>query len=180
MSASEHVSPRLFHGTGHTLATGEQLEPRYKGRSFTNRIVGGPEIGGVIFATPDFEYARGHAGGKVDNFYDFNPVYEVPSESFSSMHDILTEHAKDNPSFLEKNPDFPNKVRDTAGGFTLMNKSEMDNLYVSTKPVTPTAIVGWGKNTNFIADGRLKKNPLFHAAVAAYSAMTGAPTNNSQ
>lgn len=179
MSASELVSPRLFHGTGHVLATGEQLEPRFRGRNFTNRVVEGPNLGGVVFASPNIEDARQHAGGKSDNFYDFNPIYEVPSDSFSSMHDILTEHAKTNPSFLEKNPDFPNKVRDTGGGH-LMNKSEMNNLYVSTKPVTPTAIVGWGKNTNFIANGRLKKNPLFHAAVAASTAMLGAPINNSQ
>jgi hypothetical protein len=177
MSASEHVSPRLFHGTGHTLATGEQLEPRFRGRNFTNRIVGGPNLGGVIFASPDKSNAQQYAGGKKDNFYDFNPVYEVPSDSFSSIHSILEEHAKNNPSFLEKNPHFPKKLRDTEGGH--LHYNDLNDIYVSTKPVTPTAIVGWGKNTNFIADGRLKKNPLFHAAVAAYSAMTGAPTNNS-
>lgn len=77
MAASDHLEPKLFHGTGHWFAPGEIVEPR-RDNAYGD--------GGGAYATTDIEVAHAYAKGKaVGSIHDdelhqmalFAPIYEV-------------------------------------------------------------------------------------------------------
>lgn len=72
MAASDHINPRLFHGTGHYFAEGEMVEPR------TQTMV--PE-GRHAFASSNLADARRYASmAAAEQGTLFAPVYEVEGE----------------------------------------------------------------------------------------------------
>ena len=87
MSASEHLSPRLFHGTAYYFSEGEKVEPTQETH---------PLEGKYAFATTEMSDAQHWAAqaaqreGKM-----FGPVYEVESpDSMRHPHGISIHVSK--------------------------------------------------------------------------------------
>ena len=70
MPATDHLSPRLFHGTAHYFKEGETIEPKNIGSSYTEGL--------KAFASPSMDVAKEVAGHRAyrENTL-FAPVYEV-------------------------------------------------------------------------------------------------------
>lgn len=91
MAASDHLEPKLFHGTGHWFAPGEIVEPGRRDiyRSYKRKA--------GAYATTDMEGAKSYAwrqamgastpDSKPHQFALFAPVYEV--EHMSEHSDPL-------------------------------------------------------------------------------------------
>jgi|688.fasta_scaffold1425348_1 hypothetical protein len=78
MSASDHVNPRLFHGTGHYFGPGETIDPRSPGANPSRE---NPTIN-KTYATSNMEYAQYYAKLEAwDKGMLFAPVYEVKMEN---------------------------------------------------------------------------------------------------
>lgn len=123
MSASDHISPRLFHGTGHYFGDNEVIDPSFnKYNVLRSDQVSGAEdyYDGVTFADTSFSRAQSMSSRKAQQKgMLFAPVYEVPSESFTKFSDISRRASM-----------YPDHV----------------NTYVTKEKVKPTRVAGWGIN----------------------------------
>ena len=135
MAAHEHLNTQLFHGTSHIFADGEMIDPTKSIQNFF-KIDGNyprPELKedwvdkDTISASSSYARAASKAASKAKNAgILFAPVYEVPSESFTMLKDIVPQdHVTD-------------ITKDTA---------------VSKSKVKPGKIVGWANNPLVTQEG---------------------------
>lgn len=128
MPAHEHLSPKLFHGSAHIFAEGEMIDPaqstqnyfdvdgNYPSPEHTEDWQGKP----TVSASTSYERAASKASSKAQSQgMLFAPVYEVPTDSFTMLKDIIPQdHVNDN-------------TKTTA---------------LSKEKVKPGKIVGWANN----------------------------------
>ena len=131
MSASDHINPRLFHGTAHYFGDNEVIEPtmNHFQKSETSPLPEHREKwlnSNLVHASTSFSRAQSMAAYKAQSEGKlFGPVYEVPSESFTMVKDLID----------------PKRVDD-------INR----DIAVSLESVKPTKIVGWGTNPDVDED----------------------------
>lgn len=135
MAAHEHLSPKLFHGTSYIFADGEMLDPAKSQVNFF-KIDGNyarPELKedwdnkDTVSASSSYERAASKAASKAEKAgILFAPVYEVPSESFTMLKDIIPKHHVNDVN------------EDTA---------------ISKNKVKPGKIVGWANNPLVTQEG---------------------------
>lgn len=130
MSASEHLSPKLFHGTAHFFAEGEFIDPAKAKRNYfnidSNYLTLAPGIQddwkdkNTISASSSYDRAASKAASKAeDKGMLFAPVYEVDNSSFSMIKDLMP------PKYI-----------------TGINRTTA----VSKEKVKPLRIAGWANN----------------------------------
>lgn len=128
MSAKDHLSKQLFHGTSHFFQEGETLNTSQE--HFISNELGIP--GPRAFATNDIDEARYYAGEKAaEKGMLFGPVYEVHSQDAVPMTDFIKESSKTNPRAKKNEQSWSKAYRD---------------VYTSTQPMKPGRIVSWGRN----------------------------------
>lgn len=137
MSASDHIQPKLFHGTAHYFGEDGLIDPAFNKQNFfeLNMIKGTKDWHGpTTYATSSLDRAKSMASRKArDNDMLFAPVYEVPSEKFTSFGDIHPSLKPVSEGGLSENADY------------------VDN-YVTKEKVKPIRIAGWGINPNAAND----------------------------
>jgi hypothetical protein len=135
MAASEHLNPKLFHGTAHIFADEEMIDPAKSKQNYF-KIDGNyprPELKedwadkDTVSASTSYDRAASKAASKAERAgMLFAPVYEVPSESFTMLKDLIPrDHVNDN-------------TKDTA---------------ISKSKVKPEKIVGWANNPSVTQEG---------------------------
>ncbi len=135
MPAHEHLNKQLFHGTSHIFADDEVLDPEKSQVNFF-KIDGNyprPEMKedwvdkNTISTSTSYERAASKAASKAEKAgILFAPVYEVPSESFTMLKDIIPKHHVNDIN------------EDTA---------------ISKSKVKPGKIVGWANNPLITQEG---------------------------
>lgn len=128
MSASDHIQPKLFHGTAHYFAEGEKVEPSTKESNYLSAMLRMEP--NHVYVSSDLEESIGYASKAAqDEGMLFAPVYEVEGEDIHHVPQLINE-------FEHK------QGRSYGSGWKEIYK----NTYTSQKPMTPKKIVGWGIN----------------------------------
>ena len=121
MSASDHVSPQLFHGSRHYFSEGETITP-------SNEHLHGSRLNDPtprVYLTSSLEEAKKYAGSRAAGAGKlFGPVYEVDApDATPTLDDLKASHLA--------------PYRDAYA-----------NTYTSTSNnLVPKKIVGWGINS---------------------------------
>ena len=126
MSASDHIQPKLFHGTAHFFKEGELVNT---GTQNLHTLMGMTEP--RAYASADIRRAEEWAGMKAeDEGMLFGPVYEVEV---------------DNPVHIP--PELLNSNIADKEAYAGLHR----HTYSSTSPMRPKGIVGWGVNPKAIS-----------------------------
>lgn len=128
MAASDHLNPKLFHGSAHIFAEGEMIDPAQSAQNYfdidgnypspehTEDWQGKP----TVSATTSYDRAASKASSKAQRQgMLFAPVYEVPADSFTMLKDIIPK----------------NQINDNT-----------QTTALSKEKVKPVKIAGWANN----------------------------------
>jgi hypothetical protein len=139
MSAHEHLNSKLFHGTSHIFADGEMIDPAKSKQNFF-KIDGNyprPELKedwadkDTVSASTSYDRAASRAANKAEKAgMLFAPVYEVPSESFTMLKDVVPQISDTNKdTAVSKSKVKPGKIAGWANNPLVTQKGIGDTFY---------------------------------------------------
>jgi cephalosporin-C deacetylase-like acetyl esterase len=124
MSASDHIQPKLFHGTHHYFSEGDTINPSSDVHFYEHYT---KDKTPRVYLTSSFDEAKGYAEHRVSGQQKlFGPIYEVDAPDATSV-----------ASALEK---FPH-LAPYADAYKTTYTSTSTNL-------VPKKIAGWAINPN--------------------------------
>lgn len=122
MSASDHIQPKLFHGTHYYFSEGETINPSTDIHFYNHYL---KDKTPRVYLTSDFEDAKTYAANRASGRGKlFGPIYEVSAPDATPMADDLQ---------LPHLAPYKYAYKDS---------------YTSKSTVVPKKIAGWAINPN--------------------------------